>query len=262
MSEIGNLELWAWGLCFALQAGVMVLLLWRRNYIYFPAFTWYLAMSLAQNVAQFAIYNAWGYTTEPARAAAWSAQGVVSLLRGLAVLELCRQVFGRYPGIWALIWRTMVVSVVAVALVAVVFGNHPLDRKILNADRAVGLALAVVIVLLLLFARYYKVRAEEPTRSLALGFFLYSGFVVLNDSVLERLPIAYFHGWSFLDTVAFMGSVLVWGWALRRAYPQRAVSPAMLPAGVYQAFSPDVNLRLSALNERLSRLSKKRGPKL
>ena len=51
MAEIGTVELYAWGLCFALQLGLMGLLIFRRNHVIFPAFTTYLAGSLAQNVA-------------------------------------------------------------------------------------------------------------------------------------------------------------------------------------------------------------------
>jgi hypothetical protein len=261
MEEIGTLELWAWGLCFALQVGVMALLVGRRSYLQFPGFAFYLAGSLAQNVAQFLIYSQWGFTTDNGRAAAWSLQAVMNLLRALAVLELCRQVFGRYPGIWAFIWRTMAGAVGLVALFAITFGDLSLGRRILQADRAMGLAVAVVILLLMLFARYYRVQALEPTKSLAIGFFLYSCFVVLNDTVLERLPIKYFRVWPFLDTVAFTGSVLVWGWALRSFVPQKVAAHQMLPASVYQEMSPQVNERLSALNDRLSNWFKPREPR-
>jgi len=261
MQEIGTLELWAWGVCFTLQAGVMALLLARRSYVKFPAFTVYLAGSLAQNVAQLLIYRSWGFTTDDGRAAAWSLQGLVSVLRTLAVLELCWQVFGRYPGIWRFIWRTLAVSVAAVSLFAIWFGDLSLGLRILQADRAVGLAVAVVILGLMLFARYYRVQAREPTKSLAIGFFLYSCFVVLNDTVLERLPIAYFPVWPFLGTVAFVGTAFVWGWALRQGVPQKVAAPEMLPACVYQEFSPQVNERLSVLNDRLSNLFRPREPR-
>jgi hypothetical protein len=261
MQEIGVLELWAWGLCFALQVGVMALLLARRSYSKFPAFTWYLAGSLVQNVAQFLIYKSWGFTTPDGRTAAWSLQAVMNVLRALAVLELCRQVFERYRGIWAFIWRTLAICVAAVALFAITFGGLSLGRRLLHADRAVGLAVAVVILGLMLFARYYNVQAVDPTKSLALGFFLYSCFVVFNDTVLERMPIKYFRAWPFLGTVAFIGSVLVWGWALRVGVPQKVAAHQMLPASVYQEFSPQVNERLSTLNDRLSNLFKPREPR-
>jgi hypothetical protein len=85
--------------------------------------------------------------------------------------------------------------------------------------------------------------------------------VVFNDTVLERMPIKYFRAWPFLGTVAFIGSVLVWGWALRVGVPQKVAAHQMLPASVYQEFSPQVNERLSTLNDRLSNLFKPREPR-
>jgi len=149
-----------------------------------------------------------------------------------------------------------VICVVVIAFLAMTLGNQDFHLRILYADRTVSLAVAFVVVALLLFARYYQVQAEEPARSIAVGFFLYSCFVVLNDTVLERLPDAYYTIWNFLGTVAFTASVLVWGWALRHSAAETAAAPEMLPASVYRTLSPEVNSRLSILNERLSRLSR------
>jgi hypothetical protein len=256
MTEIGQLERLAWAGCFALQAGLMLLLLVRRNHIRFPAFTCYLAGSLVQNVVQFALYRHWGFASQFANVAAWSVQGVVSLLRTLAVLEVCYRVFSRYRGIWTLIWRTLLICVMVIACLAMTMGDRSFELRILYADRAVGLAVAFVVVALLLFSRYYRVPSEEPARSIAVGFFLYSCFVVLNDTVLERLPVAYYTIWNFMGTVAFTASVLVWGWALRHPTAETTADPEMLPASVYKELSPEVNLRLRMLNDRLSRLSR------
>ena len=254
MAGIGKPELVAWAVCFALQVVLMVLLLVRRNHLRFPAFACYLAASLVQNVAQFLIYYYWGFDSKFAHEATWSVQSVVSLLRTLAVLEVCYRVFGRYRGIWALIWRTMMICVVVIAFMAMTLGNQDFRLRILYADRTVGLAVAFIVVALLLFARYYQVQTEEPAQSIAVGLFLYSCFVVLNDTVLERSPGAYYRIWNFLDTVAFTASVLVWGLALRHKAAEPAASPEMLPASVYRTLSPEVNLRLSMLNDRLNRL--------
>jgi hypothetical protein len=255
VAAIGQLELYAWAACFVLQVGLMVLLLVRRNHLRFPAFACYLAGSLVQNVVQVVLYLHWGFNSKFASVGAWSAQGVVSLLRTLAVLEVCYRVFGHYRGIWTLIWRTLLIGVMVIAFLAMTMGDRNLQLRILYADRAVSLAVAFVVVALLLFARYYQVQTEEPAQSIAVGFFLYSCFVVLNDTVLERLLVAYYTIWNFVGTVAFTASVLVWGWALRHRTAETAASPEMLPASVYKTLSPQVNSRLSLLNERLSRLS-------
>jgi len=254
MDEIGTVELYAWALCFALQLGLMGLLIFRRNHVIFPAFTTYLAGSLAQNVAQFLIYKHLGFRSSTAVHAAWSIRPLVEALRAMAVLEICRLVFENYRGIWAFIWRMMIVWVTLVAVLSMSFSKRALEFRILYADRAVGISVAAAIVALFVFARYYRVQAEEPLRSLAIGFFLYACFVVINDTLLEAFVMAYSPIWNFLGTVSFTSTVLVWGWALRRNALQPAAAPEMLPASVYRKLSPDVNRRLSALNDRLSAL--------
>jgi len=255
-AEIGRLELYAWAVCFALQVGLLGLLISRRNYARFPAFTVYLAGSVAQNIAQFFVYKYWGFSSEFAQEAAWGLETAVVLLRIAAILELCRQMFANYRGIWAFIWRTLLITAAVVAVLAMTLSARGFVYGILYADRAVGLSQSVAVVALLAFARYYRVQLEEPIRSLLIGFFLYSFCEVVNQTVLEVLSYAYTGVWNFLGTVSFISSVLVWGWALRKTAAQTAAAPEMLPASVYRTLSPEVNRRLSVLNDRLSQVSK------
>jgi hypothetical protein len=256
MSEIGTLERLAWALCFALQVFLVVLLLVRRHYLQYAAFTTYLIASVAQNVVQFETYRHWGFLSDTSLAIAWTVQTVVTLLRCVAVAEVCRHVFARYRGIWELIWRVLTAAVVLVAVAAMISVKADLGARILYADRAVSLAVSFVIVLFTLFARYYGVKPVEPARALAVGFFLYSCFTVLNDTVRESLQGPYGPMWDFLGTCAFIGSVLVWIRAFHTS-PVESAPTTMLPPTIYQTFSPDVNRRLNNLNNRLSYLPKR-----
>ena len=256
MDGIGTPELVAWALCFVLQLAVVCLLMLRGHYLQFPAFTVYISGTVAENIAEFAAYQHYGFSSTPARSIAWSMQTVITLLRFLAVAELCRRIFGRYRGIWGLIWRALAIPAGLVAMVAMFAGSHDIEFRVLYADRAANLSLSFVAVAIFAFARYYNVRPSARTQALALGFLLYSCFLVLNDTFLEVAPFAYQQAWNFLGTVAFVGSLLVWGWAVHTAAVEEA-DPALLPAGVYETLSPDVNRRLASLNERLSGLTKR-----
>jgi hypothetical protein len=260
ISEIGPVELYAWALSVALQAGLIGLLILRRNYVSFPAFTAYLGGSVAQNVADFFLYRYWGFRAQATMYTAWSIGAAVTALRLMAVLEICRLVFANYRGIWGFIWRALLICVGVTAILSMTLSSRGFKYGILYADRAVGLSEAVAIVVLLLLARYYGVQAAMPLRALAIGFFLYACFVVVNDTVLEALRIGYVQVWNLLGTLVFLGSVLIWGWGLRYTVKQ-AAAPAMLPASIYKTFSPDVNRRLSGLNERLSKMFKGKEPK-
>src|ERR1700723_897303 len=151
--EIGTLETVAWGLCFILQIALLCLILARRHYLHLPAFTVYLAGTIAQGVSQFALYRHFGYLNENSRIAAWTVQAVVTLLRCVAVLEVCRHVFAGYRGIWALIWRVLLFSVPLVVVLTMVSSTSRLDTRIFYADRAASLATSMVIVVVVLFAR-------------------------------------------------------------------------------------------------------------
>ncbi len=260
MQEIGALETVAWGLCFILQIALLCLIFARRHYLNFPAFTTYLAGTIAQGVTEFELYRHFAYLSEISRMGTWTAQAVVTLLRCVAVLEVCRHVFAGYRGIWALIWRVLLFSVPLVAVLTMVSSTSRLDTRIYYADRAASWAISMVIVAVVLFARFYQVNALEPTRSIAIGFFLYSCFTLINNTVLETWWSAYGPMWTFLETCAFIACLLVWGWALRKA-PVIVEAPQLVPADVYQDLSPEVNRRLNALNDRLRKIDRPKEPR-
>jgi hypothetical protein len=260
MNGIDTLETAAWGLCFALQVALLCLIFARRHYLYLPAFTAYLAGSIAQGITQFELYRHFGYLNESSSIAAWSVQAVVTGLRCVAVSEVCRHVFAGYRGVWALIRRVLLFSVPLVVVLTLLSSTSRLDARIYYADRAASFAISLVIVAVVLFARFYEVDALEPARSIAIGFFLFSCFTLINDAVLESWWSVYGPMWAFLGTCAFIACLLVWGWALRKA-PVIVEPPQLIPADVYQNLSPEVNRRLSALNDRLRRIDRRKEPR-
>jgi len=255
MTGIGDIEWAAWALSVSLQLGLIVIVFYRRNERRFPLFTVYVAAAMLQSIAQFVIYKYWGFGSRRTLVISWSVQGLVIVFRLLAVLELCRLVFHGYRGIWVVISRALILLFAVVACSAMLLGRRGSGLEVLHADGATGVALAAAVVGLFLMARYYEVQAREPISAMAVGFFLYSCFTMLNDTVLEAWLSSYAQLWNFLSILAFIGTLLVWSWALRRAYPEAEFTPELLPSAVYRTLSPEVNLRLRMLNERLSRLT-------
>ena len=93
----------------------------------------------------------------------------------------------------------------------------------------------------------------QPTvRTLVTGFFLYSCFRIVNDSILERWLHTYATLWNFFGTVTFLASLLLWIWALRLTQQQTTAEPELLPEDHYRSLSPAINARLRGLNEQLS----------
>ena len=257
MAGIDTLQLVAWALSVGLQLCLLVILVYRRHYRQFPAFTIYLAAVMLQNIADYFTYRHWDFRSSRSLAVAWSIQAVITVLRVMAVFELCKLVFQDYRGIWLMLSRVMAVTFAVVACAAMILSGGA-GTRILSSESALGLALATAVVVLFLSARYYQVQASEPIRAMAVGFFLYACFIMLNDVILKIWLVAYASLWNFLGILAFISSLLVWSWALRRPLPLTQPAPELLAGGVYLAISPEVNLRLRSLNDRLSHLFERR----
>ena len=239
-------------------AGVflLVLLAVRKNYRAYPAFSLYVLLNLILGVLAFLVYRRWGFFSNLSWRISWGMQALVVCARGLAVMEACKHFLSHYRGVWALAWRILLGSASLVMLYAGLAARRGLGFVLPKAERALELAIAAVIVGVFVFLRYYDVEAKREDRSLALGFCLYSCFGVLNNTVLERFLESYVSLWNFLGMLAFLASMLLWTWALRK--PQTAESPkeTLLPAGVYQALVPQFNLRLRLLNDQLAQFWK------
>jgi hypothetical protein len=62
--------------------------------------------------------------------------------------------------------------------------------------------------------------------------------------------------WNTIRFSAFIISLSIWCYALRKPLPAPAQEPDLLPAEVYSTLSPAVNLRLRAFNDRLQEMLK------
>jgi len=261
MSEIGTLEQVLWGLSFSFNLALVFLLLYRKNYRLYPCFLLYALLNLFQAVIIFASLQRWSFGSATLYKIAWGTQGMVVLALAVSVAEVCRHVLAKYRGIWGLGWRLSVaVAALVLAYSWAVAANH-WQLFVLTADRSIELAIAVAILALLVFARYYQVVIEPAARFLAIGFFLYSCSQVLNDSILERWLQQYATFWNLLGAITFLTSALLWGWALRLD-PQKARSqPQLLPEDHYRLLSPAINARLKALDEQLGHFWRAEGEK-
>jgi len=252
MAEIVSFERVLWSLTVFLKAGLLVLLLYRRNYRAFPYFFAYALISILHSAVLFESYRLWGFNSPTSRSIAWGSQGLVILVRALAVAEICRRVLAKYRGIWALTGRVLLVTAGFVLLYSWAIARGSWQFAILNSDRAVELAIAAVIVMLFTFARYYEVGVEPAVRTLAVGFLLYSCFFVLNDTILESRLHRYTALWNLLGTLSFLASLVIWNWALREKQPEATLAPEMLSDDVYRQMTPEINSRLRALNDQLN----------
>jgi len=104
---------------------------------------------------------------------------------------------------------------------------------------------------------YYSVAAKVPDRQLALGFCVYSSFLVINCSLFVRSLRAYVNFWNFLDILPFLATLFIWT-KTACSYsisPKVVTQPASAPGGMtkdaYNSGFQELNQRPTSLNERL-----------
>jgi hypothetical protein len=251
MSEILTLERLLWGFTFCLNLALVFLIVYRRNYRVFPFFFIYTLVDLLQGVILFGSQWLWGFNSTALFKIGWGTQSLVSVARTLAVVEICQRTLAKYRGIWALGWRIFLAMAGVVLAYCWVVGQHRWQLIPLTADRGLELAIAVAILALFLFISHYQVAIEPADRFLAIGFFLYSCFRALNDTVMERWLAQYVTLWKLLGTLAFLASLVLWMWAMRQTQERTPAEPELLPEDQYRVLSPAINARLRALNEQL-----------
>jgi hypothetical protein len=259
MTGLLDLNRWLWAVTFILNAGLIFLLLFRKNHRAFPFFFAYMLLNLVQGVALITIYRFWGFGSSLAMEVGWGSQGLVTAGRALAVAEICHRILAEFRGIWRLAWRLLVGATTLVALYAGAVSQGKRQFAILNLDRGLELAMVTALVFLFLFAVCYEVPIEPTLRTLTIGFFLFSSFRVLNDTILERWLQHYAPVWNLLGILAFIVSLVLWNWALRQALPKKTFNPELFPQGFYREFAPEMNERLKKLNEQLSYLWRPKG---
>jgi hypothetical protein len=253
---IAQFQLVLWGATAIASLALLTLLVVRKNYRAYPAFSFYIFLNLVLGVLVFFIYRRWGFTSRASWYFTWGLQAMAISARAIAVAEICKHFLDRYPGVWALAKRVLLAAAGLVLLYSGLAARHQWQSAVSSADRAVELAIAAVIVILFLFARYYDVQLESADRSLAIGFFLYSCFYGVNNTILERYLREYDAEWSLLAMLAFLASLFLWTWGLRKTQIAAAAEESLLPKGVYQSFAPQINLRLRGLNDQLSKIWK------
>lgn len=246
-------------LSWALTTLLEVVLLWylvrKKLYRSHPAFFAYVLMAIAQSGIVAATYQLLGARSKVAFGIAWGTQGVVVCARWLAVMEIAKKALAAYTGIWAMASRILIGTGVCAFVYALVASRLHWYLAVLNADRAVELCTAGFIVGMFLFVRYYGIAMPALDRMLAIGFCLYSCFVVINDSIYENWLSFAGAFWNYLDLVTFMASLILWIMAARNysAADNNVAQPELTPQ-LYAELSHKLNSRLVLLNNRLDHL--------
>lgn len=253
MAGIGRLLLALWGFLFVLQAILVIVLLRKQRWRIYTGLFAYISVNFLQGIFLLLLYSIWGFTSVPAKRAAWLSQIPVLCMRAWAVGDICRLLLRRYVGIWALAWRILALLGSALVLGSVLSAGRGWARIVPNLNVSFEWTTVILLVALFIFARNYEVVASPAVRTIALGFLLYSSFAILNNTALNHWLARYSDAWNVLGTLSFLASVCLWLAAVLRPF-EETERVALLPRDVYRQITPELNLRLHELNERLGRL--------
>jgi hypothetical protein len=149
----------------------------------------------------------------------------------------------------------------------------------LTLDRDLDIASIAILAVLLLIRGYYGLTLEYLQRWVAFGICFFCAVDVINNTILRDLFTGQMYFWfsirhmslwpalkpqierandlyGTIRVFSLMTSVGIWCFALRKPVAAPAKAPVLLSADVYREFSPAVNLRLRAFNDRLLEMMK------
>jgi hypothetical protein len=250
----------------------------RRVQRILPFFAAYVSVLLTCTVGVWLTYEYFGFSSLIAYYAYWGSILLNAAARSLAIAELCRFGLRAYRGIWALAWRLLtVLSVLLLAHSAKDAWGQPDKVAIYGTtlDRDLALASIAILAALLLIRNYYGLALEPLQKAIAAGICFFCTVDVVGNTILRSLYTGFLYSWfasnqksiwpqlmrvndmwSTIHLFAFMFSMGIWCFALRKPVLAPAEAPVLLPARVYRELSPAINLRLATFNDRLVELLK------
>ncbi|MBZ5661831.1 MAG: hypothetical protein LAO08_15620 [Acidobacteriia bacterium] len=231
------------------------------------------ATILVTNFGTTVVSAYFGFQTRTYFYAWWIAVAATLLTRSVAIAELCSDVLRAYRGIWALAWRLLGLMALAFLVHAAIDAKGQprwVETYGLTLERDLEVASVVILLAMLFIGAYYHLPLDSLQKSLVIGLgsFCAIQFVsstVLRDSVLQyissrmALRAQMDHMQDIWNTVYIASSCFcigMWCFALRKPLPVSAKQPVLLPAELYPALTPQINLQLRSFNDRLVELLK------
>jgi hypothetical protein len=247
-----------------------------------PLFAAYTCVLLTCGIGVLLTYAYFGFSSLNSYYAYWGSVVLNAAARSLAIAELCRYGLRAYRGIWALVWRVLAsLSILLLVRVAMDARGQPNGVAIYGAtlDRDLALASIVILAVLLLIRNYYGLALEPLQRAIAAGICFICAVDVIGNTIFRQLYTGSLFSWfltsqkslwpvlrpqimrvddiwSTVHLFAFMFTMGIWCFALRKPLPAQTESPVLLPVEVYREMSPAINMRLATFNDRLVGLLK------
>lgn len=279
MNQVELLQNW---IVFAFELGLCVFVFARGAQRLLPFFAAYASVILVCAFSVGFVYEHFGFRSVASYYAYWTEALLNLVARSLAIAELCRYGLRAYRGIWTLVWQILsVLTLLFLAHAALDAWGQPNRLAIygLTLERDLDFASIAILLVLLIIRNYYGLTLEPLQRTIALGMCFFCAVDVINNTILRDLYTGFLFSWfstshaavwpalkpqiervndlyGVIRLSAFMISMSIWCYALRKPLPAPAESPVLLPAEVYSDLSSAMNMRLRAFNDRLLEMLK------
>jgi len=257
MATLPPFILLLWAISIVVQLTVLFLLVGKRHFHSLPLFSIYIVLNLCQAAFLYFVYSQFGYNSDVARQMFWISEAITLAAQTLAATEVLHRVLRAYSGIWGLAWRLIAAAVFIVVCYALASAGRTPEWRLMIADRGYHLTFAVALISCLLLVRFYSIPVDPVYKTILGGFCVFSCSSVVANTLLQALFLRRYPRsadvWNYLEMLVFIGVQISWAVALRQ--PVRAeAKPTLLPPSTYERLSPQVNARLRALNDLLSKL--------
>ena len=218
-----------WIANIVLQVGLALVLLARRTWQNFPAFSAYIFFSVFEAAAIYAVSGRGmvNYYTF------WACEAI-GIFLGLAVVrEIFTNLFSPHPALRklaAVIFRVAVVALVVLAC-AVYFTESGNAKGISNAVMLAAEAARVVEVGLIMFlflsSGVFGLHWRQNVFGMALGLGLFAAVELVTVKLIGHVSVPIARAFNLVHGVAFCTTLLIWlGYLL---VPERAASSAEMP---------------------------------
>ena len=205
MTDLSTLLRIIWFASGALQLAILALIIARRHYRTLPLFAWFVGLNLAQAIVMTGVYSHYGFVSAPAYRTYWATEVVTMIVQTLASAEILHRALEDYPGIWELVWRVILLSIIVIIGYAWATANSKDQWGLLAAVRGYYLTFAIAFVLCLLVVRHYSISIDPVYKILLGGFCFYSCGVFVSDTLLKQMFLAIFPRYS--DVLERIGDV-------------------------------------------------------
>jgi hypothetical protein len=254
-----SLEQVLWAVGMGLKLLLCAAVFYRRLYRRLPIFASYSVLLVGEVVFVWAVYRIFGYKSVMSWYAFWAASGLVLCARGAVIAELCWTVFGDYPGLWAIVRRTLVFSggaLLGIASVSAALNRYWIVGLVETTQRGLEFTTSVILVMTLAFSVRYKAWMREIERAVILGLTAYSLVEMLNHTFMTFAPATYLPIWDSVRVMTFNAAMTLWLYSLRKPLTERHPAPVLLTADDAAELMTEVLGAMRALNNEMKTLSR------